>query len=201
MLTEGIDFFDGKDVTLTRLLCFYCSVFRSFIAVLPPVGEPLTFTYQGETYLLKAKSVERAYTQDQAKLTTNEVFEVIETRRIIEKATEVRGDPEGALEFQMNLALVAALARKENEPLPVNPAERRRFVDGRALLFKGLPMSDVYRIRAFFLRTLTDLLTSMTMQLISAKPTPSRYSGRATGAHKDRQRNTLNRSRNRFTTR
>lgn len=180
MLENGVDWFDGGDVTLCRLTCHLCNLFKNYIAIVPPIGDAYQCEYKGDAYYLQPDRVKRLYalnhpiidkkaSTSRRGFTTDEVNEISEYQRIFDKKIERKGDPDGALEFQLNLLQLAILLRKDGEMLPRAREERRKWVHERSLHFQQLPMSVVYEVRAFFLGISKYLLTSLILQHTSGK--------------------------------
>lgn len=197
LLGNGVNWLDGEDITLVRLLCYLCNLFSSYIAVIPPVDVRYQTTYKGEVYYLEPDRLQRlavmgAPVIGQVKgFTVDEVNELTEYQRIFDKKIETKGDPDGALEFQLSLLQIAIMLRKDGEVLPRTREARRQWLHDRSLHFKELPMCVVYEVKAFFLRTLNVLLTNLITSRISAKGQVSpngRKEARNTGGRQDRTR-------------
>lgn len=175
LLENGIDWMDGNDISLVRLTCYLCNLFKNYIALVPPIGVAYSCEYKDETYFIEPERVKRLNIgKEKGKgWTTDEVNEFTEYQRIFDKKIETKGDPDGSLEFEMCLLQLAILLRKEGEEMPETRDERRKWVYERSRHFADMPMSTVYEVRTFFLRTLGNLLMSRIMQRISGKPLPS----------------------------
>lgn len=180
LLQNGVDWMDGQDLSLCRLTCYLCNLFRNYISIIPPIGQNYSCEYKGETYYVQPEKLLRleginlpTVGHAHRKFTTDEVNEFTEYQRIFDKKIETKGDPDGALEFQMNLTQLAILLRKDGERLPSARNERRQWIHQRSAHFKDLPMSIVYEVRTFFLRTLRHSLLNLISQRILEKPLPS----------------------------
>ena len=191
LLENGVDWYDGKDVTLCRLSCHLCAFFRNYIATHEPPDVAHCVEYKGERYYIEP---ERAMLladasggiPDVKKYTVAEVEDLNELQRMFDYQIKQVGDPDGALQFQLDLCMLAVLLRKEGERLPEKKV-RSEWIDARSRHFAELPMSVVYDVRAFFLSTLKRYLEALFLRRTSGKGQSSPQAPGPTGNRQGRR--------------
>lgn len=171
MLENGVDWFDEKGASVTRLFCHLAWMFNSYVAAVPLPSETFSREYEGETYYIEPDQAARVLLAGNPLVsppakgyTVNEVSAITELERIFKAKIEKDGDPDGALLYQLDLCVLAVLFRKNNEKLPINPEQRNRFIDQRSQHFKALPMDIVLQVRFFLARSLQNWLVSRIMR-------------------------------------
>lgn len=115
------------------------------------------FEYKGERYFLSGTSLSSVAGVQLNALNVIEAVEAFEVKNRINNAMSENGDPKGELWFTEYLHILAILARKEGEQLPLDDAERLAFISNRAAHFMDIP-ADIALDVDFFL--LTGLLLS-----------------------------------------
>lgn len=81
--------------------------------------------------------------------TNGEVISAIEYDRSANKEIDSVGDESGNIEFNLSLAQLAILLRREGERLPMRRKDRIRFIDRRKRIFENLTLDVVLNVRFF----------------------------------------------------
>lgn len=198
MLETGVDWFDGQEATLCRVFIHLAAMFNTYIAAVPLPNETFSREYKGEKYYLEPDRAARVLLAGspligtpQKAYTVNEVSEISELERIFQAKIKKDGDPDGSLQFQLDLCVLAVLFRKDGEKLPINPEQRKRFIEARSTHFKSLPMDIVLQVRFFLTRSLQTWLADQIMRptLAMARHFPNLMRG-ATANTKEQPRTT-----------
>lgn len=105
--------------------------------------------HKGQTFYIASRK--ELYPSN--KLTVGESLTMLELSRRIKKLIDRKGDADGNYEFSLGLEEIAILARKQGEMLPINPSDRLEFIKNRAEFFKDCPLSEILKVRFFFIHT------------------------------------------------
>lgn len=134
----------GSELTTATLYNHIVAVVNSY--ELKTVKE-FAITHKGEKFFI-ASLEELVPTR---KLTVGESLTMLELSKRVTKLKEKKGDPNGNYEFSLGLEEIAILARKKGERLPITQKERQEFISKRAEFFKDCPLSEVLKVRFFFI--------------------------------------------------
>jgi len=106
----------------------------------PPVNilSPF-FVFSGETYNIPdiVPKVLASSEDILPNLSVIEVIEAAEIRRVCQQLTDENGDLDGSLVFTKYLSMLAVIARKDGEFLPIDEVDRRQFIANRVRCFGG----------------------------------------------------------------
>lgn len=141
---------ENLDDTLRSLYGYISNLITSFEPALRTELDH-KFTYQGQEYLIPImRTVPLITGVVLPDLSVGEAVESLEVLRTLDLVTKENGDPEGSERFTAYLKLLAILARKEGEKLPVKDAERERFIRERLIHFQGIDAKTALDIDFFF---------------------------------------------------
>ena len=119
----------------------------------PEIDYTYSTIYKGDEYFITPERAELMYARRPYR--AGEWIEAVELERLLEfKKNLDKGNDGGALEFRMTLMQMAVILRKKDEKLPLNVAERNKFMNERAVHFKDLPLHTVLSVRDFFLTSM-----------------------------------------------
>lgn len=136
----GVDAVDAGDVadSIESLYTWIVSLMGTFTGRMR-TPEDCKFEYKGEAYHIPTLAI-RTMTglpAMPANLETGEMIEAYEIKRICTAGMK-KGDPDGNFMVSYFLQLLAALARKEGEKLPVSDSECAAFIEARAVHFQEI---------------------------------------------------------------
>lgn len=124
--------------------------------------ETYSFFYKGEEFIVPYNLSVDFVLSKRPKPTYGEIMEILEIKRVLLNRYEIKdeagkelGDPDGSLYFEEALRIVAILARKKDEPLPLNDTDN--WLRDRAVFFKDISLQvwlDIY----FFLTSIGEVL-------------------------------------------
>lgn len=162
IMTRGCRFQIGEPFNVIRIYGHLLSLLNGYRTDRLDLSGDFAVDYKGKRYVINQDRAKRFFTRQS--FTVVEVIEIQETRRLFNSAIAKKGDPDGALEFEMDLRTVAVLLREPGHLLPINKAERHRYLETMARHFSDLPMDAVLDIRFFLRSTLRELVKTLTMQ-------------------------------------
>lgn len=122
--------------------------------------------YNGEEYVLLVTDILKG----DGKVKVSSGVVALELAAHFQAMIDVKGDLEGNYAFTLGLLEVATIARKRDELLPLNKNERERWLQERGKLFENLPLSEVLKVRFFFLRILRGSVKTLSMKLSGRFP-------------------------------
>jgi hypothetical protein len=140
------------------------SVYNHTLAVIEsfePTSADNVIKYRGEEYVLLVSDILKG----DGKVKVSSGVVALELAAHFQALIETKGDIEGNYAFTLGLLEVATLARKRDELLPLNKNERERWLQERGKLFENLPLSEVLKVRFFFLRILRGSVKTLSMRL------------------------------------
>jgi hypothetical protein len=129
------------------------------------------FEYKGEQYFLSGTSLSSVSGIQLNALNVIEAVEAFEVKNRINNAVSQNGDPDGSLWFTEYLQILAILARKEGEQLPLDDAERLAFIEARSAHFLDIPVDIALDVDFFLLTGL--LLLKITPRFIGSLTLPA----------------------------
>lgn len=129
------------------------------------------FEYKGEQYFLSGTALSSVSGIQLNALSVIEAVEAFEVKNRINNAMSADGDPKGELWFTEYLHILAILARKEGEQLPLDDAERISFISDRAAHFMDIPADIALDVDFFLLTGL--LLSKITPRFIGSLTLPA----------------------------
>lgn len=166
--------------------------------------ESAVFEYKGERFQIPL-ILQQAIAGD-VLLPDVEVVEAIEAAEVqrvtfqslkgIEVTPETR-DKRGSLFYSMYLRLMATLLRKEGERLPIQEAERERWINDRALFFQEIDAATALDLDFFLRGILTNLEESpqcvgfLSLRSLDLLVAISLKRGRHSPGHKTKMRRSL----------
>lgn len=157
---------EAGNVSLLRLYSHFQDIFYEFDHSLKDtvdLSKPFSFHHEGEQYFFNAQAILR-----DKDLSTAQVIEVNEMRRIAEKKAVEGEDKDKSFHFTALVAQGAILWRLEGEALPLNMELRQRFIYKRIAQFERLDYATVKEID-FFLTCITLSMLMSTQRLTTSK--------------------------------
>ena len=139
----------GLDGSLRKLYGYCINLIAPFKpALLTP--EDAHFMYKGERFeipvILQQALVGEALLPD---VETIEAIEAAEVQRYTYQATEKVGDADGSLAYSMYLKMLAVLARKQGERLPIDDGQRELWINNRAIHFQEIDAATALNVDFF----------------------------------------------------
>lgn len=136
----------GSEFDTLSVYCHLLYVIESY----EPLADDNILRHDGEEYLLLAQDIIKG----EGKVKVGPAIVSLELAKFYQTLIDQRGDIEGNYAFSLGLLEVAALARKRDEMLPLNTNERSKWLETRGKLIEDMPLSEVLKVRFFFLRIL-----------------------------------------------
>lgn len=116
------------------------------------------FEYKGETYAIPAiKTLPLGLGVVLPNISVIEAIEALELLRLTDASQKERPDEAANIRFTSYLRMLAIIARKEGEELPVNDAQRERFITERVIHFQEIDAATALDVDFFLLSTLQNL--------------------------------------------
>lgn len=145
-------------ISIVRLYKHLVDIVNDFDAKVD-ITEPLEITYKGDEYQISQQAVVKWMVSGISTkgFTIGEIVEAAAIDHYMTSAIKKDGDPEGSIEYERELRVMAVLLRKPGEELPSFKVARMKFVEERAIYFQDMMMSDVLRVR-FFLSSIYEKL-------------------------------------------
>lgn len=106
------------------------------------------FKYKGKEWHVSSIVNER--------MTVNEYIISVECERRMKEIEDDKRDLSGQFEFSLTLKEFACLVRLKDENIPIDKADRDKFLTKRMELFQDIPMSYVLNVQSFFLNTINE---------------------------------------------
>ena len=115
---------------------------------------PFSYEYEGEMYYISA--ADTALVAGLHPITVNEAVTLLELTRHAGEGYEAM--------YNLTIAHLAILLRKEGEHLPLKMADRERFINSRKELWQYAPMSLAMNIQAYFNALVMSILSRFPAQ-------------------------------------
>lgn len=119
-------------------------------------GDDCTFEYKGEQYIIPyIQQIALSGVDIMPDISVIEAIEILETKRIAEQME--KEDTTGSVMFSGYLRTMAVISRKEGELLPIDEAEKERFLSERMKHFQDIDCQTAFDV-AFFLTSTLQVL-------------------------------------------
>lgn len=141
-------------------LSVYCHLLYVIESYKPDSSDNI-IEWHGEKFYLLASDIIKG----EGKIKVGPAIVALELSKHFQGLIDKKGDSEGNYAFSLGLLELATLARKENEMLPLNMNERDKWLAERGKLFEEIPLSEILKVRFFFLRTLRGYIKTLDIQL------------------------------------
>lgn len=113
------------------------------------------FQYKGDTYQIPyIRTLPLGLGEVLPDISVVEAIEALELLRISENNTKERPAEAANIRFTTYLKMLAILARKEGEELPINDAHREQFLTERLIHFQGIDAATALDVDFFLLSSL-----------------------------------------------
>lgn len=140
------------DLSIIRLYMHYINMIQAYRPEVVPYKYIISWWRDKKQtakvdYTLTGANVRAAISE--VTYTSGEVLTLNEWRRRISTAILQKGDPDGNLAVTLDATELSILLRRPGEELPINKADRKKFLDTRKRIFNGAPLTFILDLRFF----------------------------------------------------